>query len=64
MPPTDDTGVDTREMSVLSVHAGEKPTWRSWLASAAVGIAKVLFFIFVVVFIVLLVLGFMRRRTT
>jgi uncharacterized membrane protein YtjA (UPF0391 family) len=33
------------------------------IASAAVGIAKFLFFIFVVVFIVLLVLGLMRRRT-
>jgi uncharacterized membrane protein YtjA (UPF0391 family) len=33
------------------------------IASAAVGIAKVLFFIFVVIFIVLLVLGLMRRRT-
>jgi uncharacterized membrane protein YtjA (UPF0391 family) len=32
------------------------------IASAAVGIAKVLFFLFLVVFIVLLVLGFMRRR--
>jgi uncharacterized membrane protein YtjA (UPF0391 family) len=32
------------------------------IASAAVGIAKVLFFIFLVVFIVLLIMGFMRRR--
>jgi uncharacterized membrane protein YtjA (UPF0391 family) len=33
------------------------------IASAAVGIAKVLFFIFVVVFIVLLVMGLLGRRT-
>ena len=33
------------------------------IASAAVGIAKVLFFIFVVIFIILLVMGLLGRRT-
>ena len=32
------------------------------IASAAVGIAKVLFFLFVVIFVVTLILGLARRR--